>query len=438
MRYCPPLTVFAALAAALLVASPVAAQPDAAQPVAPPPDAADAADAGGGSGEAPESRPAEGGGAGANGPELTAATINRRLDEMVALEISNRPLPEALAEIQRQTGVSFEVPEETYQALPYGRETPINVSVTSTPLRRTIAAIAQRLGLRYEAGEGRVVLRPLPALQRAGRRATVEEVAMLDLLGGVRLDLVEDRPTVAQLLEAVDVKLEEVDEQARAAGRRQPGYVVENRLSEVARDRPVFIPRDATLATALEAIALQSPATWFPERNKIVVLPKDRWVRDVALERPVRLSYDRVDLEQVIDDLERATGLRFRLQPGSLARVEERFRTVRLYLDDATARQALESLGAVTGLAWEVDGDGVYLWHVGDGDDGRRPRTPAAGFRNAELPVLSVDLGDGRTLLVYPSELPREAREALDRRRQDAIEAIVNGRPTTRPATRVD
>jgi hypothetical protein len=40
---------------------------------------------------------------------------------------------------------------------------------------------------------------------------------------------------------------------------------------------------------------------------------------------------------------------------------------------------------------------------------------------------MTVDLGDGRTLLIYESELPREAREALARRRADAIEQLAAG-----------
>ncbi|MEM1011545.1 MAG: hypothetical protein AAGI46_04910 [Planctomycetota bacterium] len=365
---------------------------------------------------------------------VSEATINRLLDGDAALTVSNRPLPEVLAEITRQTNVPFQVPDETWHTLPYGMETPISVSVTATPLRQTIAAIAQRLGLQYVARDGRVEMLPLPSLRRVGRRTTVEEVAMLDLLSGLRLDLVEDRPTVAQLLEAVDLALEEVDSAAQEAGRTQPGYVVDNRLPDMLRERPVFVSRDATLASAMEAIAQQTAATWYPDSAKLIVLPKDEWVLR-ALDRPVRLAYERAELQQVIDDLERLAGLPFRIAPGSLAKVEPRFQQVRLYLEEATIRQALDSLGGITGLAWEVDSDGVYLDHVtSDGFEPGRPRAAVAGFRNAELPVLLVDLGDGRSLLVYESELPREARERLARKRADAVDALVRGEPTSRPA----
>lgn len=266
-----------------------------------------------------------------------------------------------------------------------------------------------------------------------GRRATVPEVAMLDLLNTVPLDLVEERPTASQILGQIDLRLQAIDDEARKAGRPTPGYVVENRIPEGLSERPVFIARDATLAAAAEAIALQTASTWYPSDRKLVVLPKEQWVLEM-LEKPVSLAYDTVELQQVIDDLERMAGLPFRIEPGALAKVEKRFQKVRLFLEDKTVRQALESIGGVSGLAWEVDGDGIYLWHVdGDGDQ-RRPRTPLLGFRNTEQPVLLVDLGDGTSLLVYESELPREARERLERRRREAVDAIVRDRPTTQPA----
>jgi hypothetical protein len=360
-------------------------------------------------------------------PELADATINRLLDEPVGFDLSSQPLPDVLEQITRQTNVPFHVPDQTYQNLPYGRQTPISVSVTATPLRQTIAAIGQRLGLRYRTGDGRVELLPLPALQRIGRRATVEEVGMLDLLGAVRLDLVEDRPTVAQLLEAIDLKLQAIDDAAREAGRTQPGYKVETQLDDGVRGRPVSVARDSTLAVAMEAITQQTSATWYPESDKLVVMPKEKWVLR-SLQRPVQIAYDRVELQQVLADLERVTGLRFRIAPGALSQVDDRYRQVQMYLEDATAQEALDTLGGVTGLAWEVDPSGVYLWHAAsDTFDTRRPRQPVAGFRNTELPVMTVDLGDGRTLLIYESELPREAREALARRRADAIEQLAAG-----------
>lgn len=51
---------------------------------------------------------------------LTDATISRLLDESIDLSLTSQALPDVLAAISQQTGVPFEVPDETYQRLPYG------------------------------------------------------------------------------------------------------------------------------------------------------------------------------------------------------------------------------------------------------------------------------------------------------------------------------
>ena len=381
---------------------------------------------------APATRPAE---------PRTDALVNRMLDAPVQLDLDNRPLPQVLDAITAETGVPFFVGDDTYALLPYGRQTPISVKVAETPLRQTLEAITRKLGLRFALADERVELRPMPPLERAGRRATVEEIAMLDLLAGVRLDLVDARPTVAQLLEEVDLKLADLDAAAAGAGRPSPGFVVENRLDDDLRGRPVFVARDATLATAMEAIDQQTRATWYPWGDTLVVVPKDAWVRRM-LERPVNLRYDRVELPRVLNELEAAAGVPFRVEPGALLRVPEAARRVRLFLDNATVREALESLSGVTGLSYGVDADGLYLWNA-DPATGNGRLSGRPGARNggpAELPVLSVDMGDGTSLLIYPGDLPPDLLGRIDARRRDAIDSLRNGgnvgdgdAPATRP-----
>ena len=383
----------------------------------------------------------EGEGEGADGTQ-TDALVNQMLDAPVQLDVASRPLPEVLEAVTRETGVPFFVGEATYALLPYGRQTPVGVKVNATPLRQTLAAVAQKLGLDYDLAEQRVELRPVPALSRAGRRATVQEIAMLDLLAGVRLDLVDDRPTAAQLLEEVDLKLQGLDAAAAEAGRAEPGFVVENRLDDALRRRPVYVQRDATLLRAMEAIHEQTAATWYPWGDTLVVVPKDAWVRRM-LEQPVDLRYEQVDLGRALRDLEAAAGVPFRIEPGALGRVPEGRQRVQLTLDGATVREALDSLGGYTGLGYAVEGDGIYLWNADtDGRGARRDGRPGrfgggAGVGGpVELPVLSVDMGDGTSLLVYPDDLPEDLRARLDDRRRAAVDALRDGGqgdPTTRP-----
>ena len=244
---------------------------------------------------------------------------------------------------------------------------------------------------------------------------------MLDLLADVRLDLVDDRPTAAQLLEAVDLKLQDIDESTKQAGQPVPGYVVENRLDDAMRERPVFVARDASLADAMEAIHEQTGGTWYPWGDTLAVVAKDVWVNRM-LDRRVNLSYDRVDLPTVFQELEAVTGVPFRVEPGTVQRVPEQFRRVRFNSENGTVRDALEQLAAVTGVGYVVAEDGVYLGFREDEEPGLSGGFAAPG--GAGRPVLSVDLGDGTALLLYESDLPADVRDRLLQRRDAVIQRL--------------
>ena len=359
----------------------------------------------------------------------TSALINQQLDAPIDLSVVNRRLPDVLEQIKQKSGVPFVVSEETYSLLPYGQDTPINVNGRGT-LRQTLELIGSALGLEYVLRSENVEFRPLPALERTGRRATVQDLAGLDLLRQTRLSLEEDRPTVAQVLEAIDLKLQELDVAAGQKNELPPGFQIENRLDETLRQRPVFIGRNATLLSALEAITEQTAATWYPWGDSFIVLPKDQWVRR-RLEEPVTLSIPQVDVQEAILELQQVTGVPFAIEPGAVQRVPEQFRRVRLYIPGRSVRSALESLGSLTGLGYIVSDDGVYVYYAADGERGAGP--PGAG--SVEQPSLLVDLGDGTSLLLYPADLPEELRSRLEGRRRQAIEQLRQKllEPTTQP-----
>lgn len=366
----------------------------------------------------------------------TSALINQQLDAPIeSLSVVNRPLPEVLRAIEERSGVPIYVTDETFGLLPYGRETPINVNVRNAPLRKTLTEIASRLGLEHVLRKENVELRPLPALERMGRRASVQELAGLDLLRQVPLGLEEDRPTAARLLEAIDLKLQEQDERAAQKNEPPPGFQVENRLDELLREHPVFVPRHATLLSALEALEEQTSATWFPWGDSFIVMSKADWVRR-RLEAPVSLSYNQVEISEALLELQEASRVPFTIEPGALSRVPRDAQRVRLYLSNRSVRDALESLGGVTGLGYSLSDRGVYIYYAGDGQ--RPPANPhPGGAPGGEQPVVLVDLGEGMSLLLYPSDLPPELRTRLEARRQEAIEQLrraAQSPPATQPS----
>jgi hypothetical protein len=361
--------------------------------------------------------------------DQTSALINQQLDAQVSLSVANLPLPDVLRDLEQKTSVPFFVSEETYSLLPYGRETPINVNGKGS-LRQTLDRIGSALGLEYVLRDQNVELRPLAALQRTGRRASVQDLAGLDLLQRTRLSLTEDRPTIAAVLEAIDLKLAEEDRAAMQRDAPPPGFQIENRLDETLRQRPVFIPRNATMLDALEAITDQTNATWIPWGDSFIVLPKEQWVRR-RLDAPITLSMPQVDVQDALYELQRASGVPFTIEPGAVQRVPEKERRIRLYVPDKSVRDALESLSAVTGLGYTVTDTGVYIYYGADGSARAMPPSGAL-----ERPAVLVPLGDGMSLLLYPDELPPELREHLEGRRREAVEALLRalGSPATEPA----
>lgn len=362
----------------------------------------------------------------------TSALINQQLDAPIDLQAVSKPLPTVLRAIEDKSKVPIFVSDETYALLPYGRETPINVAVKNAPLRQTLVEIGSRLGLEYALRKENVELRPLPALGRAGRRATVQELAGLDLLRQVPLDLDEDRPTAARLLEAVDLKLQEQDARAAQRNEPEPGFQIENRLDDALLQRPVFVARHSTLLSALEALAEQTKATWVPWGDSFIVLPKEEWIRR-RLEAPVNLSYNQVDVSEALLELQQAARVPFIIEPGALQRIPERARRVRLYLSNRSVRDALESLGGVTGLGYLISDEGVYIYCAADGAVRNGGRLPNGAAGRAEQPILLIDQGDGTSLLLYPSDLPEETRQRIEARRREAIQALAQ--PATQPAT---
>src|SRR5262249_15311570 len=156
-----------------------------------------------------------------------------------------------------------------------------------------LEAIARKLGLVFVLKDEAVELQPMPALARLGRRATVQELQALDLLASTPAKLDTERPSVRQLIEAVDQRL--VDAKAPFAIESRPG-------DNVVQDQPVFVARNATLLDALETLPKETRATWYPWGKTIVIVPKEDQVRN-QLAKTITVRYPGTDVMQVLTEL---------------------------------------------------------------------------------------------------------------------------------------
>ncbi|CAN5606066.1 hypothetical protein BH10PLA1_BH10PLA1_11820 [soil metagenome] len=349
-----------------------------------------------------------------------SALMSEALDKQVKLDLAG-PLPKAMDKIGDDTGVRIQADPAVWDLLPWGEQTNLTAHIENQTLRQALAGITQKLGLTFDVKDQYVELKPTPPLRRLGRRATVGELHALDLLAATPITFSSDRPTVKQLVAAVDAKLQEIDPK---------GLAVEYRTGDtVLADQPVFVSRNATVSDALEALVTSTRATWYPWGKSIVIVPKEDQIRN-QLAKTVTVRYNGVDISQVLTELAQAAGVEFTIQPGAVQKIPADFRKVNLLLDNATVKQALENISGFTGLGYVVNEKGVYIWN-------QSAETPAVGGRD---PIIGSIPLDGMQLFIQTSAVPPDVREYLNYKKQVEIEKVRQKmkdegfKPATQPA----
>jgi hypothetical protein len=355
-------------------------------------------------------------------PQDSSALINEALDKPVEVELKTT-LPNALREIKSKTGVPIELAPGVLDLLPWGDQTNLNVKIANQTLRQAIAAIARTLGLTYVLTPESVELRPMPALQRLGRRATVDELKVLDLLASNPANLDNARPTVAALLEAVDKRLLELKSEF-AVERRDSGNLVKE-------GQAVTVPRNSTLAEALDAIAKETPLAWGPWGHSVMVKPKEAWVRD-QLDQRITRRFVAMDVGQVLSDLSDFGGIDLTIEPGAIQKIPAAARTITLEIENRSLEQVLQTIGGFTGLKHSINEHGVYLWN---------PAATTGGSSSDPVVAILPLPESGVEVMLRQSDLSDDLRQYIRYRRGKAIEKLREMMkeegfvPTTQPAT---
>lgn len=354
----------------------------------------------------------------------TSALINSALDKQFTFQFDG-VLPDVFKKIESQTDVPVTTAGGVYDLLPWGEQTNVGITVHNKTLREALNSICHRLGLTWDVGSQSVVVRPMPALSRLGRRATVDELNALALLDEKPMNLGADKCTVQQLVDAVDQKLADL---------KSP-FAVEFRPSdEIKPEAPVNVPRNATMAQALECLTLdqRTDATWYPWGKSIVILPKEQVIVQ-QLQKTISKRFNNVDLGQALNDLSQAAGVDFDIEPGALTRVAPEFRRVSLMLDNASIRQALDNIRGMTGLDYQIKPTGVYLWN-------QNPN-PTPIVANSPI-YATLQLDNGMTLFLRENNLPPDIREYAEHKKQREYKRLremmkdEGWKPTTQPTTK--
>lgn len=352
------------------------------------------------------------------GQTSSSALINEALDKPIQLDL-NTTLPLALKAIEEKTAVPLRAGQSVYDLLPWGDQTKLTAKISNQSLRQALTAITAKLGLRFFVGDDAVELRPIPALDRLARRVTVEELGAIDDLANRTYAGNGGLVTVQKLAADLDTGL--------SSGKSH--YVIENRVTDDAARQEVRLPRGVSYLDALEEIHRQTRTTWYPVGKNITLVPKEELNRTL-LARPISMRFQGVDVSQVLTELSRRSGVDFNIEPGAVQRIPPESRVIRLELENASTKQALESVAGFTGLGYVQNENGVYVWNPAANPVARRP----------DKTVAMIQLNDGTQLLLNENDLPSDVRQYLQTRKEKAIAAIREQmkkdgfKPTTKPS----
>jgi hypothetical protein len=188
---------------------------------------------------------------------------------------------------------------------------------------------------------------------------------------------------------------------------------------------------------ALEVLARETRATWYPWDKSILIVPKEVMIREL-LSKTISIRYNGVDVSQVLAELSQRSGVDFNIEPGAIQRIPSEFRTIRLVLGNATIKQALENLAGFTGLGYVVNETGVYIWN----------QAATASSTQRDPVVGTIQLDNGMVVFVRESECPPDVNEYLKARKQREYEKLrtmmreegfkPSPKPTTKQASPAD
>jgi hypothetical protein len=335
----------------------------------------------------------------------SSALINEELDKPVTIEV-NGVLPQVMKKITDQTGVPIDVPQHVYDLLPWGEQTNIRATIKNQTLRQALTALTRKLGLNWELGPQAVKLAPRIPLERLGRRATMQELQLMEFLDNTPFDKPGHAFTVDAIVTAVDQKLAEL---------KSP-YIIEARLSEkVKSDQAVTVPRNATLNDALKELTKQTELTWYPWGTNIVIVPKEAQISR-QLDRKISCRFNGAELGQVLTELSQDAAVEFSMEPGALQRVPPDFRRITLILDNARIREALEHIRGVTGLDYVVKPASVYFFNQ---------NTPTPAAPAAPSPVLAtLQLDAGLSIFLRANDLPPDIQQYVEHKKQEEFKRL--------------
>jgi hypothetical protein len=345
--------------------------------------------------------------------QVPSELVEQALDQRIgSLEITAAPVRNALATLEKETGLRFAVGDDVLALMPYGDATQIEIVVRDMSVRSALRQVFAGLGLSMRVAEDRVVIEPVPALAHLGRRLTIEEIALLDRLSREPWASVAGDPPI-------DLRIDPA---------RAPRDALRRALDQVRGDSALD-----KLDSACQALSW----AWRPEGGRIVLTTREEETRR-RLDRPIDVHYQKQMLDAVLSDLGARVGVNVLFEPGCLQQVDWREKRVEMTQKNVSPRQALERICGSTGLRYEIEPDGVRVYGPlqesrGPGGPPGAMSAPARGpgpesdFSAAQhLVRIEIEVRPGvRMDAVVPLvELPPELRREFHRRLDEVLSEL--------------
>lgn len=321
--------------------------------------------------------------------------VDAALDQQVTkkIEIGERPFREALAALEKSTGLRFRLNPQALDWMPYGEQTRIEFVIDNLSVRAALTRIFDGLGLALRVEGDEVLVEPAPVLERLGRRLTLDEVRLMQELAA--------RPWT------------EVVGSTRLELHLPPEGDPQGALEAALKNAPA-----GTAVQQLEAATQSIGLVWVPAGRAVVIYSQQQAI-DQRLDRALELNYRQVALDEFLVDLGRRVGITVHFQPGALQKVNAAGRQVDFVQRATSVRQVLELIIGRTGLTYEIVPDGIVVAAAGS--------ESATGPGGRVVAILRVPVGgDGTTIdyLLREDELPVEFRKLRDRKLPAVIELL--------------
>jgi hypothetical protein len=341
--------------------------------------------------------------------------LQRNLDKPVKLNLRNTPLPAVFQALSRQSGVPFDVTTDTYQFLPYGRDTRLDVTLPGQSLRETLTKMLSPQGLAWEVHDQAVRIQPAEPLYRIARRATYDELNRLGKLMTSRVKGLAKKDIAVTLSEATGVKGWKLI---------LPPDWSEKQVQTLQEQ---FAKAPAGVASAWLDAGCGPDLTWRLDGGKIIILTrKDQILRQ--LERRVTLEYKDAPLATVLLDLAKMARVKLIPAPGVMNYLPPAVRNhYRFVMDDASIDQALKVISGSTGLEFPVTAEGIGVRRAADVPlEPAEARGTSPGGAPGVFVQTVIPTSGGQELRVFfvPGEMSTALQAALEAERERIVREL--------------